>query len=416
MQSGMELRGRRLPGAVPVVRPRPDLNQRPNGAPQLGFLGSVRKHLSDLVSRISFNATSYDFVDMEETVPLDSTVLTNHENQVSTPLAAESGVQHTDGESGTAWLAGSLPVTPAQVAQPRTGSMPQQSQGLTGSLPVAPPAEAPVVNNYSNCSFMEQSGHAVPTHRYPKLPMYDDSQLDFEAYLANFNAITAGWSDDDKLRPMREKLQGASAKVLAALDLKGTVVTFQGLINAIHEHYIGERSDWAAKSRDMHREEGESLDDLAFRLQLYSKRAYGKFQTDLGLQFYLALRDTTLGDKLYQYKNASLEEVLRQAKAYESHLLATNKSACGNVSVAAIQNQHLGNLNNDKNRGRGCGRGSGSRGRGNRYGNNDRRFGPNCFICNELGHYWRKCPRAEDYFRSKILPSENGNAENALNN
>jgi hypothetical protein len=202
-----------------------------------------------------------------------------------------------------------------------------------------------VVNNYSNCSFGAGTQESLHRKR-TRIPVFDDSKLDVEAYLANFKAVTKDWTKDEKLTALREKLEGRAAKVLASLDLQGKVVTFDVLVLALEQNYIGEKSLWMTKLRDARREDGESIDDLAFRLSLYSKRAYGALQPDLGVQFYLALRDSPLGDKLHAYKDQPLDEILKQAISYENHLLSTNQLVLSpspsQSSVAALDNDQHG--------------------------------------------------------------------------
>jgi hypothetical protein len=55
-------------------------------------------------------------------------------------------------------------------------------------------------------------------------------------------------------------------------------VTFGIVIEALEKHYVGERSLWMTKLRDVRREEGESLDDFAFCLSLFSKHAHGSMK------------------------------------------------------------------------------------------------------------------------------------------
>jgi hypothetical protein len=144
------------------------------------------------------------------------------------------------------------------------------------------------------------------------------------------------WSAEEKLTLLRAKLTGKAARILAVLDLRGTPVTFDILVAELERHYVGEHSEWVAKLRDVRREEGESLDDLAIRISLYSKRAYCRLQPDLGLQLYLALRESPLGDKLFEVKDQPLPEVLKKAKSYEAHLLAINQPVISHQNVAAM--------------------------------------------------------------------------------
>lgn len=287
--------------------------------------------------------------------------------------------------------------------------------------------ETPVVNHFHNCTFAaDEERNTIRRHR-PKLPPFDNTNL--EAYLANFEAVTSGWSQDEKLELLREKLEGRAARVLASLDLQEGPVTYEHLITALEQHFVGERSEWMARLRCITREPMESLDDLAFRIRLYSRRAYGRLQDDLGLQLYLTLREGPLGDRLYEYKDKDLDEVLRRAKSYESHLLATNQpvSTRPETTVGAIDNRGfqpsgLNGLLEANQRGRGNalrgnrGRGFGGRGRGHeRYGNNDRRWTMEdryCHVCFSNEHFWRDCPTAKQHFQrpaDAAPPSDSSN-------
>ena len=271
--------------------------------------------------------------------------------------------------------------------------------------------EPTVVNNYSNCTFGSK-GDKPYTRNRPKMPVFNDREIDIEAYLANFNAMTRNWPPEEKLSLLREKLTGAAGKVLAALDLQGGPVTFDSVVRALEKHYIGERSEWVAKLRDIRRNHDESLDDLAFRLTLYSQRAYGKLQPDLGLQLYLALRDGPLGDRLFDWKDKPLEEVLQRAKSFEAHLLATNQPVfdrSGNqleVSAVGGDNGRSDGVprRGTYSRGRGRGRGNFSnRGRGGqqRYQWHDRRLSNGdrvCNICGAADHLWRQCEVGKSHF------------------
>jgi hypothetical protein len=72
-------------------------------------------------------------------------------------------------------------------------------------------------------------------------------------------------------------------------------------------------------------------------------QAYGKKQHDLGRHFYFARRDGPLGDKLYEYKDKPLEDVLHTARSYENHLLATNQPVENRqpLQIAAVQPPEL---------------------------------------------------------------------------
>jgi hypothetical protein len=282
----------------------------------------------------------------------------------------------------------------------------------------------PVVNNYTNCSFGSGNRSASSMgKRFPKLPVFNDTAIDIEAYLANFNAVTAGWVPSEKLALLREKLVGSAAKVLAQLDLQGSHVTFDTVIDALQQHYVGERSEWMARLRDVRRQEGESLEDLAFRIQLYSQRAYGKVQPDLGLQLYFALRNGPLGDKLFEVKEQPLKEVLQKAKAYETHLRATNQPVFTSHPVAFAegaqppQPPHGNTFSNYQGRGRGRGRG-GRQGRGgSRYSAQDRRLTSGerqCYIC-AGDHLWRNCPQVARHIADQLQAGTNVNPAPASN-
>ena len=61
-------------------------------------------------------------------------------------------------------------------------------------------------------------------------------------------------------------------------------------------------------------------------MRVYARIPYGdNHGANLGLEFYFALRYTRLGTKLSEIKELPLEEVLRQAKSLDSHLLATSQ-------------------------------------------------------------------------------------------
>jgi hypothetical protein len=320
-------------------------------------------------------------------------------------------------------LTGLSPVAGAADHKPKSDQQnyaPTRNARLTGLLPVADQSKSSesvptIVNNYSNCSFESSSKNSGrKTH---KVPAYDDTKLDIEAYLANFEAMTLEWTQDEKLALLRAKLTGKAAKILAALDLRGLPVTFDILVAELECHYVGERSEWVAKLRDVRREDGETLDDLAFRISLYSKRAYGCLQKDLGLQLYLALRDGPLGDKLFEVKDQPLTDVLKRAKSYETHLLALNQPTIGtsqNVASTYPPAPVQGSTSSGNTQGQfqgpmgTRGRGGGTRGRGQqRYGSQDRRVDANarrCFICKSPDHMWRECPRGTAHFTGSTPP------------
>ena len=324
---------------------------------------------------------------------------------VHEPVAEQVMIdQRLEGQQCLPQLSGLPPVTGQHLTQvsqhPRRVDEPPCPNQSTELLPAAD--QPTIVNNYSNCSF----GSAMPKtdRRTPKVPLYDDTKLDIESYLANFQAMTIGWSSEEKLALLRAKLTGKAAKILAALDLSGSEVTFETLVAELEHHYVGERSEWVARLRDVRREDGESLDELAFRIRLYSKRAYGCLQKDLGLQLYLALRDGPLGDKLFEVKDKDMTEVLQRAKSYEAHLLAINQPTISQdvASAGHFPPPSAASLrpNHDTSRGRG----TGFRGRGQqRYGSRDRRLSDQerrCFLCRSQDHMWRECPRAAAHFSS----------------
>ena len=475
----MVLRGRELPGVVPVVpprgerRPRDGANQatatpvvegaqnhdRYNDGQRDGLFGTIKRKLVDWFSTLTLSSngdrTSYENVAMEETLPLQprpvastpilrigrrslrekenfDPVLDSLEEEFQDAMEEPLSTINMIDSSAHGELKPTVATQSKQTGSPQCGlsdSM-QLNRATYKPIPKTESATAPcdwpskratqsglgmmsspeetaptVVNNYTNCSFGPE-GNVARGHR-PKIQIFDEAKIDIEAYIANFDAITKGWSDDDKLSALRQKLEGRAAKVLANLDLSGTLVTYRSLVDALEQHYIGERSVWMTHLRDVRRQEGESLDDLAFRISLYSKRAYGNLQPDLGIQFYLALRDTPLGDKLYAYKDRPLEEIIKHAKSYENHLLATNQPISDRpapVTVAATNAGHetygwsrgYSQLHaNDYTRGRGRGRGGRGNNRNSRYDRNDRRLDTadkRCHICKNPDHLWKECP------------------------
>jgi len=441
------LRNRQLPDrVVPVVPPRANHPRTPAPSPEehLGFFGTVRKKLSDLFSAISLNTTSYDQVTMEETFigeggPLTSTPqdeaqdvprpaprirktpppalpMTRVERPVLVPRSdARTPIPRSDAR------------TPMPVVFERDDDVQYDEPLPRLSRPVprfcskakleqpeaTPDMPEPVINNYHNCSF--GSTGAPDQRRRPNLPKFDETKVDIEAYFSNFEAIMKGWSDGEKVAALRERLEGGAAKVLAHMDLQGCEVDYQSLKDALERHYVGERSHWMTKLRDAHRETGESLDDLAFRISLYSKRAYGALQTDLGLQFYLALRESPLGDRLYQYKDRPLDEILHQAKSYENHLISTNQPVLNRSQPAAVAavsanfeatGGYSDSSMNDRAGGRGGRRGGRWAGRGmQRYSSQDRRLDNNekkCYLCRRSDHLWRECSYARKHFSSEF--------------
>ena len=518
MQEGMVLRGRRLPGAVPVVAPRvrPEPETPDHGLPTsiivssarrvVNFFGSVRRRLNDAFSMVMYDPdeTSYEAVSMEETRPVEqryeapnsSTPLDGEGEELapmpgttvdtrtpsrprsvkydqklsrtyraelnaarctidepaSSPLYTPPGSDEHVAQVPWPVVDEALPhavySTPTSAAVPTreqydymvtlTGLSPvakqpgppketsrdqvtRTSDGLTGLLPVTHAGTstelAPtVVNNYSNCSF-DSASSISKGKKIPKVPSFDDTKLDIEAYLANFEAMTTDWTPEEKLNLLRAKLTGKAAKILAALDLRGSPVTFNSLVQELERHYVGERSEWVAKLRDVRREDGEALDELAFRISLYSKRAYGSLQDDLGLQLYLALRDGPLGDKLFEVKDKPLPEVLQRAKSYETHLLALNlptMSSPQSVATAYPRLPTQGERTTENSSGSfsgdfvARGRGRGTRGRGQpRYGSQDRRFGAGprrCYVCKSVDHMWKECPQATAHFGGSAQP------------
>ena len=413
VQEGMRLRNRQLPGAVPVVNHGRQMPERQ----QPTMLGTVRRKISDMLSALSIAIGGSQSPSTQAPVERTPMFLT------STPL----NPRQANPEEAFFDALDDMPVTGNTPNMPTLVPWDQDTQFQPSifqplALPEAQTATSThpakfdnvnsgvlnnpkVVNNYTNCSFDGNATESSYTRR-PKIPVFDDSKIDLEAYLANFSAITRGWKEEDKLSALRQKLEGRAAKVLANLDLSGTLVTYSVLVSALEQHYIGERSIWMTKLRDVRREEGESLDDLAFRISLYSKRAYGHSLQDLGIQFYLALRDTPLGDKLYAFKDRKLEEILVQAKSYENHLLATNQAVLERPAPIAVAAVGSGSANsselpprNESGHGRGRGRGRGSTGHKggqyNRYSGQDRRFDQverRCYICKSNAHLWKECP------------------------
>ena len=417
---GMQLRNRQIRGAVPPVRNQPDNNVA--ASPLSSIVGSIRRRLFDWFSPpppTEDGDSDHPPVDGTK-APTSTPAVVTQEPELIPPRLPRSRPTTPPVEEMTR----SMPNLSLQDKVPspvlrRKGDLEAKHNP---SIPVHATTEAPpVVNHFHNCTFGSEESNAAPTHR-PKLPLFDDTKWDLEAYLANFNAVTRGWTDASKLGLMREKLEGRAGRVLASLDLQEAPVTFDALVLALEQHFVGDRADWMAKLRCISREPDESLDDLAFRLRLYSRRAYGRLQEDLGLQFYLSLRDGPLGDRLYEHKDKDLEFVLKRAKAYESHLLATNQSTTtrlGDVPVAAVHHGSFGNQNEhgfrnmDSSspyrgrssgrggyRGRGFGRGRG--GPGGRYGGYDRRRETSerkCYICQDPSHLWRECPNAHGHRR-----------------
>ncbi len=311
---------------------------------------------------------------------------------------------------------------------------PTQSAGIFHPVSHVMEGYEPVVNhNYSNCTFKIPSGPGTPSASSafykPKIPTFNEDD-GWETYLSNFQAITAGWPEQAKLNALREKLTGQALRVLSGLDMSGGVVGFPALVEAITRHYVGERSDWVARLSTITREEGESLDDLAHRIKVWSIRAYGIETPDSGLYMYLALRSTPIGDRLVDFKDLPLDVVLRKAKTYESHLRSNNRLT-GETTPAAVavtpatptqqakslsregvranyeqplpipapqqpatQQQQSGiqsGFNTPSPRGRG--RGGGGSHRGGRYGGSDRRFIRTCHVCGSEDHLWRQCPQ-----------------------
>lgn len=395
---GMQLRNRQLRGVVPPVPPKETNVAQVETSLLSTIAGTVRRKLVDWFSP-SWAGGSPDLPNRQT------------DNQAS----------HVDQACSTPIFQGDQPCD----INPVDTEFQDEFYDARG-------VPQPVVNNFHNCTFGSSDHSSVTTTRRPKLPAFDPSKMDLEAYLANFAAVTRGWSSDDKLLLMREKLEGTAAKVLASLDLQEEAVTLNRLEAALKQHFVGERSEWMAKLRSITRESDETLDDLAFRIRLYSRRAYGKLQDDLGLQFYLAVRDGPLGDRLYEYKESTLDDILRRAKSYESHLLATNQpttSGMSRVNVAAMDNSEISHAyqsrgHNSFQQGRGRGRqnpggqrrgyGQG-RGTGDRYSAMDRRWNPTesrCHVCGVVGHRWRDCPQVEGHVAARMrnpAPS-NGNA------
>ena len=533
MQTGMQLRGRQLPGAVHAIPQhaapaRQEVTRSPSSPGQrvLGLFGTLRRKLTDAFSEVmtTLDETSYEQVSMDETMavvpetprptafggttpspisnpaasptlhmptltdehatstpyngptltmpqltgyspnPIDNIVISTTVPTTSiilhppTPLVTTSaagtqvvqttltGLLPAAGPVTTAVSAPHLstPATSTTLGPIMTGLLPAAGPGTVGLSPptqtlprprtatnvnYSPPANPPsglrppesvaspaVVNHYSNCSFGTSS--SVPLTS-PKVPIFDDKMVDIETYMANFRAMTVRSTAEEKLNLLRSKLTGKAARILAALDLQGVPLTFESLVAELERSYVGERSEWVAKLRDVRREDGESLDDLAFRISLYSRRAYGNLQPDLGLQLYLSLREGPLGDKLFEVKDQPLPEVLRKAKSYESHLLSVNQPVFSQQAVAAVYppsesrpwdnnraQDDFARGRRPPGRGRGepaaRGRGTVMRGRGQlRYNSQDRRFPTDirrCFVCRSPEHLWQDCPRAAAHF------------------
>jgi hypothetical protein len=135
----------------------------------------------------------------------------------------------------------------------------ERSQNTSPVVNNSDPCQIMERSNYSHCSFSSKDKeHSAGSKRYPKLPVFDDTKLDFESYLANLKAVTPGWTSEERLALLREKLEGRAAKVLANLDLAGGCVTFDQLTTAVEHHYVGERSEWMARLRDVRREPGRA--------------------------------------------------------------------------------------------------------------------------------------------------------------
>lgn len=400
MQSGMNLRNRQLPGAVPVVQ---------NQVTESGSIwGSVKKAWQTLFgSALKSEKTvepnideHYDdeFVDCSDTQlpPSDSQ---SHSTPKPLHLLTPNDLQNVNAPVNVnAGLFGQQRPIPRLYSHPSPqadiGYVPQQS----GILPSTPE------HHYHNCTINMGPQNSFTSFNAKGIPTYDGT-TDLEAFMANFNALTKGISDDKKLLVLREKLKGKAGKVLEGLDLQGSQVSLQQLTTALFNTLIGERSEWMTRLRDIRRETDESLDDLAHRIRVYSNRAYGRHE-DLGLHFYLALRETPLGDKLYLVKDQSLDIVLAQAKAYESHCIAagipvTSRPQIASASIPDPPSQSDRGRSNFRGHGRGRGRGSSTSNR--RYGNNDRRRGT-CHYCKQPGHYVAQCEAA----KRVLYPGANG--------
>jgi hypothetical protein len=177
--------------------------------------------------------------------------------------------------------------------------------------------------------------------------------------MANFNAVTVGWT------PMKNTICCVKNWMVRLPKYWQAWICIDKLVAALEKHYIDERSEWVAKLRDIKQDPGESLGDLAFRISLYSKQAYGTLQPDLGLQLYLALKDGPLGDKHFEHKDRSLLDVLQHVKSYEvvfernkfepvaamAHEMETTEAESG------ITTYGRGLFFQGRGRGRGCDRG-----------------------------------------------------------
>ncbi len=312
---------------------------------------------------------------------------------------------------------GDMGVSQGYTPGPMHFSVPPPSGSLTpvqgASAIIGPP-------QYHNCTIY-QGGNANRQDRSGKrIPEYNGDG-NFEGFLANFYQLTRGWTDDERMLALRERLRGRAAKVLEGLDIQysnsGTLVTLPILIAKLRDTFVGDQTEWLARLRDIRRTDGESLDELANRVVIYNQRAYGVADpAKLGVQFYLALRETPIGEKLALYQKESLDSLLEKAKTFESHLLANNMSVTNQshpVAVAAMSEEatlHYTDTDQGANsqRGRGGyrggyyrGRRGGQRGRGGRYSDNDRRFeNVVCHVCGQKGHIWSRCEEA----KKKLFP------------
>ncbi len=169
---------------------------------------------------------------------------------------------------------------------------PVQPTGIP-QMPAGQPAP-----QYHNCTFT--LADSTPRERNSKkIPSYDGT-TNLEGCITNFSLLTKGWTDEERLLALREKLKGRAGQVLEGLDLQytavGQIVTLAQLIQALEQTLVGDNSEWLARLNDIKREEGESLEELAHRIRVYSMRAHGTQMGNLGVYFYLALRHTPLGD------------------------------------------------------------------------------------------------------------------------
>jgi hypothetical protein len=91
MQEGMRLRGRQLPGAVPVVPPCEPQAETPYRHSVQAIWGTIRKKLTDIFSAMILNTTSYEEVPMEETITVPTTEQQRARTSIPAPQEQERG-------------------------------------------------------------------------------------------------------------------------------------------------------------------------------------------------------------------------------------------------------------------------------------------------------------------------------------